>query len=564
MNAPIPRDMCCNDLVGYMSAGKNYAANWYTVNAEEAAVRANGGHPTFGLMYKKGRGHIVMARPGNYLNADGPRCAQAGRTCAMNIAAKNCIGISSKVKWRTFRGEGSPKKPSAAATEKVGRVTISNKIEELPIAIYYRGEDGASFRHISNYNTSLETAYVKQCFLIVHPTSKWIHQKLSNGTFQVREEGLFIQGTCVAWQSSDKPPEAESLMARSQRKFSRSLVRPPWINESENKLRESKFMQECLAAIGLLEFKDLVREHGLVGEKTREAVKRLQVKHSIAPGEMKPLTWAALIADTSSLSVPTDDFPSVATNTEQVKALQRALLAAGVFPPEEILTEWGSFGVNTRRALIHFQLHSGIAMTSPGTYGPKTRAALAAFLKDRQAIYSSSPSSVSSPAKVRSAPDSFKSPELLNCFSTVYSHDEKNVDYYTAKGHASTDPENYFGLRKDGSQWGLFRYADKGVIGVAAVDPKKIPYGSIIEWSSKKGARTLRFVCTDTGYPVVDRTAAKRANLPNLVVDFFVPSSKWADPLFPSTGLVKVTLYRYKGPAFKELNNETKNSFFCY
>ncbi len=89
-----------------------------------------------------------------------------------------------------------------------------------------------------------------------------------------------------------------------------------------------------------------------------------------------------------------------------------------------------------------------------------------------------------------------------NYRSTWYNKNEKGADKWTIKGQTST------GIP--------LRFADANTVGVAAVDPNIIPYGSVILVGS--GANRRVYVAGDTGSAVVNRTASGRT-VP--VIDFY-------------------------------------------
>ncbi len=161
------------------------------------------------------------------------------------------------------------------------------------------------------------------------------------------------------------------------------------------------------------------------------------------------------------------------------------------------------------------------------------------------------------------SPDLYGSAENFSSYNTFYAAGERWSDPDTDRGKSSTDggtSKNYYGLKEDGKKEGDFRYATPATVGVVAVDPKVIPYGSIIERKDANG-NILRFIAGDTGGAVRNRDAAIEHGSDRPVVDIFLPQKEWNKTI--SEGEDTLTIYRYKGSKpYASLTNEEKNALF--
>jgi 3D (Asp-Asp-Asp) domain-containing protein len=115
---------------------------------------------------------------------------------------------------------------------------------------------------------------------------------------------------------------------------------------------------------------------------------------------------------------------------------------------------------------------------------------------------------------------------INNVRNTWYSHDEPTNDQWTTKFQSST------GVR--------LRYGTASTIGVAAVDPTVIPYGSYINNNGRW------FLAADTGGLVKGNH-----------IDYFSNTKQ----IGPETGSVTIIPYRGTTP-FRQLSASQKESFF--
>ncbi len=129
--------------------------------------------------------------------------------------------------------------------------------------------------------------------------------------------------------------------------------------------------------------------------------------------------------------------------------------------------------------------------------------------------------------------DSFVSDGMKNVRSTYYYAGEKYSDKWTDAGESST------GIP--------LRSANSDTVGVAAVDPALIPYGSAIILNTSEGKRV--YIAGDTGSAVVSRRASQ-GKAP--VVDFY--SNKQVGTMYQDIQVV-----RYTGPKFTSLSGAQKS-----
>jgi 3D (Asp-Asp-Asp) domain-containing protein len=122
--------------------------------------------------------------------------------------------------------------------------------------------------------------------------------------------------------------------------------------------------------------------------------------------------------------------------------------------------------------------------------------------------------------------------------STYYYPEEPGGDKWTKNLQSSTGV--------------TLRYADANTVGVAAVDPSLIPYGSRITVQTSEGPRY--FIAADRGGAVVNRTASGGKEP---VIDFF--SNKQVGNDYSN-----VTIDYYRGGNFTNLSASQKESFFVY
>ncbi len=139
----------------------------------------------------------------------------------------------------------------------------------------------------------------------------------------------------------------------------------------------------------------------------------------------------------------------------------------------------------------------------------------------------------------------FGPPQTSQNYVTFYDATEAEVDSNTALGKTSTDSADTYGLRDGGSATGEFRYPSPTKMGIAAVDPSIIPYGSIIEVPTIFGT-PYRFIAADTGSDVVNRTAAKINGSNSPVIDLFMQVSEWNKTI--ARGNQTVIIYPYTQP----------------
>lgn len=121
---------------------------------------------------------------------------------------------------------------------------------------------------------------------------------------------------------------------------------------------------------------------GIFGAKTDAAVKRFQKDHNLTvDGIVGPKTRAAIAKAKQDLApalpVPTATLRK-GSKGEQVKQLQNALVKLGFMTEAQMNTGPGTFGPRTDAALRAFQRSKGLAVD--GIYGPKSQAALRTVL----------------------------------------------------------------------------------------------------------------------------------------------------------------------------------------
>ena len=115
-----------------------------------------------------------------------------------------------------------------------------------------------------------------------------------------------------------------------------------------------------------------LEDDGVFGAKTDAAVKKFQRDHGLeADGIVGPKTRTAI--DRATTTVPTSRLQQGAKG-EQVKDLQNALVKLGFMTQAQMNTGPGTFGPRTDAALKAFQRSQGL--TADGIYGPKSQAAL--------------------------------------------------------------------------------------------------------------------------------------------------------------------------------------------
>lgn len=119
-----------------------------------------------------------------------------------------------------------------------------------------------------------------------------------------------------------------------------------------------------------------LKDDGIFGQNTDAAVKKFQRDHGLEPdGIVGSKTRAAIQSEKekAALSVPTARLEKGA-NGAQVKELQNALVKLGFMTQAQMNTGPGTFGPRTDAALKAFQRSQGL--TADGIYGPKSQAAL--------------------------------------------------------------------------------------------------------------------------------------------------------------------------------------------
>ncbi len=160
---------------------------------------------------------------------------------------------------------------------------------------------------------------------------------------------------------------------------------------------EVKKLQDALVKLGYMTKEQVATGPGTFGPKTEAAVAKFQGDHGISPnsGLYGPKTRAAMTAELEKLNrpaVPQSNLKRGSTGPE-VQQLQDALVKLGHMTKEQVATGPGTFGPKTEAALKAFQASRGI--TVDGEYGPQSRQALTEALGGRPAP---SPGPVTGPA----------------------------------------------------------------------------------------------------------------------------------------------------------------------
>jgi peptidoglycan hydrolase-like protein with peptidoglycan-binding domain len=155
---------------------------------------------------------------------------------------------------------------------------------------------------------------------------------------------------------------------------------------------EVKKLQDALVKLGYMTKEQVATGPGTFGPKTEAAVQKFQGDHGIQPasGLYGPKTRAAMTAELAKLNKPATPStpgkveapaPGLSKGAEgpEVKKLQDAMVKLGYMTKEQVATGPGTFGPKTEAAVKRFQQDQGIQPAS-GRYGPKTHDALAKAL----------------------------------------------------------------------------------------------------------------------------------------------------------------------------------------
>lgn len=137
-----------------------------------------------------------------------------------------------------------------------------------------------------------------------------------------------------------------------------------------------------------------LEDDGIFGRKTDEAVKKFQRDHGLEPdGIVGPKTRAAI--DRANTPVPTAKLEQGAKG-QQVRELQDALVKLGFMTQAQMNTGPGTFGPRTDAALKAFQQSQGL--TADGIYGPRSQAALRNALGGTTPVNPTNPTNPTTPA----------------------------------------------------------------------------------------------------------------------------------------------------------------------
>lgn len=137
-----------------------------------------------------------------------------------------------------------------------------------------------------------------------------------------------------------------------------------------------------------------LEDDGIFGRQTDEAVKKFQRDHGLEPdGIVGPRTRAAI--DRATTPVPTARLEQGARG-EQVRELQDALVKLGFMTQAQMNTGPGTFGPRTDAALKAFQRSQGL--TADGIYGPRSQAALRTALGGTAPTTPTNPTNPTTPA----------------------------------------------------------------------------------------------------------------------------------------------------------------------
>ncbi len=251
-----------------------------------------------------------------------------------------------------------------------------------------------------------------------------------------------------------------------------------------------KQLQEKLVELGYMTQQQMDTGAGIFGPRTRAAVLAFQRDHGIeAIGVVGPKTRAALSTTTSGASAVSSlrrgDIGS------DVKQLQTRLVQLGYMTQAQMNTGPGTFGPRTQAAVAAFQRAHGIEAI--GVVGPKTQAALSGASRKPSPSVGSSASVASRPS-VASKPSVNADPaapqgKRYSARGTGYYPDSSPMEggYVDRKGHKLYTLQAYL--------------AGKAPYVSVAMDSKAFPYGTKLRIPEleKKYGRQIEFRVVDTG-----------------------------------------------------------------